>query len=71
MNTGFSAHLRSNLWLWIAIFAVVTAGTGLMRYSVGGASHWGDSLALAGAILGGLVMMKSEEGTVYAEDDVA
>jgi hypothetical protein len=57
-------HVRNNLWLWIAIFGAITALTGLMRWSVGQASIWGDLMAFAGMITGILVIMQSQVGFV-------
>ena len=70
-----SNHVSSNLWLWIAVFTALTVISGfLMRYNTGSSytaapSHWGDAAALFGMILGGLVMIKSQEGYNPAYDD--
>ncbi len=43
---------------------MATAVFGFLRYTYGKGSHWGDLVALCGAITGGLIMMKSQEGVV-------
>lgn len=66
-----SAHIADNLWLWIAIFSVVTAALCAARYAYGGGDHLGDLSALSGCVLGVLVMTKSQVGFVsdYVEQD--
>jgi uncharacterized protein YqgC (DUF456 family) len=58
-------HVTANLSLWIAIVAAITAVAGFFVWQYGGASRWGDLMALGGIILGILIIMKSHEG--YAE----
>jgi hypothetical protein len=57
-------HVTANLWLWIAIFAAITAVAALLRWNAAQASTWGDIMAFAGMVLGILVIMKSQEGFV-------
>lgn len=59
-----AGHIRDNLWLWIGIFGAITIVTGLMRWSVGHASIWGDMLAFSGMITGMLIIVKSQQGFV-------
>jgi hypothetical protein len=61
------AHVAANTWLWIGIFAFLTAITGFIRWRVGQVSHWGDAMAVSGMVLGILVMVKSQEGYVPPE----
>lgn len=58
------SHVTANLWLWIAISAAITAVAAFLNWQAGGASHWGDLMALGGVVLGILVIMKSHEGYV-------
>ena len=64
-------HIRDNLWLWIAVFAVITAVTGFVRWNVGHSSTWGDLMAFAGMVTGILVIMQSQVGFVsqHVEQD--
>ena len=70
-----SAHIMDNLWLWIGICAAGTALAGMMlSYAADRGSRWGDVMAIFGALLGILVMIKSQEGyvspyTLPDEDD--
>ena len=57
-------HVTANLWLWIAIFAAITAVAGFLNWQAGAGSRWGDLMALAGMVLGILIIMKSHEGYV-------
>jgi hypothetical protein len=59
-----SAHVTSNLWLWIAIFAAITAVAAFLNRQAGGLSHWGDLMAFGGCVLGILIILKSHEGYV-------
>ncbi len=73
MSGALSAHVQKNMWLWIVIFLGLTAFTGTMRYFSGAGAHWGDLMALSGATLGGLIMMKSanDGADPLIEDDAA
>ena len=57
-------HIRSNLWLWICIFAAITAVAGFLHASAGHSGIWGDIMAFAGMVLGMLVIVKSQDGFV-------
>ena len=62
-STGYvGGQIRTNLWLWIGVFAVLTVVLGLIRWGVGHASIWGDALALSGMILGLLVIIAGQRG---------
>lgn len=66
-----TAHITSNLTLWVVVTGIATVVLGLARYFVGGGDHLGDLTALVGMIFGTLVMMKSQEGFVAPETDDA
>jgi uncharacterized protein YqgC (DUF456 family) len=58
------SHVAGNLSLWIGVFAAITAVAGFFTWRYGGASRWGDLLAVGGMVLGILIIMKSHEGYV-------
>jgi hypothetical protein len=57
-------HITANLWLWIAVFAAITAIAALLRWNAGNSGTWGDVMAFAGMVAGILVVFKSQEGFV-------
>jgi hypothetical protein len=59
-----TSHIRDNMWLWIGIFAAATLVLGLLQLSAGRRGMLGDLASFAGAVLGILVMVKSQEGFV-------
>lgn len=61
-----SGHVSANIWLWIIVFGAATVAFGLARWQVGGGEHLGDMMALAGALCGTLLMIKSQEN--YGSD---
>lgn len=54
-------HITANLWLWIAIFAAITA---LLRRNAGNTGVRGDVKAFAGMGTGMPIVPKSQEGFV-------
>ena len=63
-RTRIGGHISANMWLWIAVLGVATVAFGLARWQVGGGEHLGDLMALAGALWGTLIMIKSQQGFV-------
>lgn len=53
-------HVADNLWLWIAISAVAMIAIGVVDRQMPRGQGLGNWVALAGAVLGILLMMKSE-----------
>jgi hypothetical protein len=59
-----TGHVRDNMWLWIGIFAVITAAAAFLRWNAGHPGIWGDIMAFAGMVTGILVVVKSQQGFV-------
>jgi len=59
MYRASTKHVSSNLWLWIAISALAMLGLAGAEWLIAGLKM-GNWIALSGAILGILLMMKSE-----------
>lgn len=58
MRAKSTAHLKENLWLWIAILTGATVAAAAFR--------WGSTAALFGSIVGILMMWKSDEARLAA-----
>ncbi len=53
-------HVADNLWLWIGISTVAMIAMGFVDQTMPRNEGLGNWIALAGAVLGILLMMKSE-----------
>ena len=64
------AHVKDNMWLWIAVSAVLT-GVLAAVYWMSRGSLWANLLTLTGMVCGVLVMLQSQVGFVspYVVDD--
>ena len=63
-------HVRDNLWLWIGIFAAITAvALWLNSMADRGGSVWGDVMAFSAMVLGVLVVFKDARN--HAAPDTA
>lgn len=58
MRAVSAAHLKQNMWLWMAILGAVAVAAVLFRY--------GSVAALLGSIVGILMMWKSDETRLAA-----
>jgi hypothetical protein len=59
-----TAHIKDNLWVWVAAFAAAAMLAGLIQLNAERRNIWGDLASLAGIVTGLLVMVKSQEGFV-------
>lgn len=61
-------NVTGNLGLWIALFTAIALAAALLNWlAAGRASNWGHLAAVAGMMVGILVMMKAQEGYVPPE----
>jgi hypothetical protein len=61
------AHAKANMGLWIAVSIVITVVLGFLNWQLPQSNVWGHLFAIAGMVVGTLVMMKSQEGYVAPE----
>ena len=74
MRARTMANINDNKVLLIGVFSLAVVIFGVLLYFSEKGSRWGDLLALSGAIVGILVMMKGEEGgepPLVEEEDAA
>ncbi len=63
------AHVAENKLVWIAACAAVTVVATYLNWSAEGrGSIWGHVAAIAGMLLGILIMMKAQEGHVPPDE---
>ena len=63
-------HVRDNLWLWIGVFAAITAVALWLNATAGrGGSGWGDAMAFSAMVLGILIVVKDARN--HAAPDTA